>query len=250
MACEQWREKLDLYVDGELAPPEAGSMGAHLRTCSGCSSEVLERVQLKRSVQMAGRRYEPSAQLRARIMKSVAPKPRFGFAWQWGLIAAAALVVVAAAAALYTSHGRQIAQQQRVYSELADLHVATLASSAPVDVLSTDRHTVKPWFQGRIPFTFSLPELQGSEFSLIGGRVAYLEQSAGAHLIFQVRQHKISVFIFPERVAEMTKMASGPAHELSFNVEIWVKDGLAYFVVGDASADDIRALSKLLRDAR
>ena len=74
--------------------------------------------------------------------------------------------------------GRESARRQRVFSELADLHVSALASATPVDVISTDRHTVKPWFQGRIPFSFNLPELQGSEFTLIGGRVTYLAQTS------------------------------------------------------------------------
>ncbi len=87
-------------------------------------------------------------------------------------------------------------------SELVDQHVATLASSNPVDVVSTDRHTVKPWFEGKIPFTFNLPDLQGSPFALAGGRVAYVKQSPGAELIFRIRQHQISVFIFQERALE------------------------------------------------
>ena len=89
--------------------------------------------------------------------------------------------------------------RDQVFSEIADLHVATLASSSPVDVISTDRHTVKPWFQGKIPFAFDLPELQNSEFSLLGGRMTYLDQTPGAHLIYDVRKHHISVFVFQER---------------------------------------------------
>jgi|SRR5438445_13863468 len=63
----------------------------------------------------------------------------------------------------------------------------------------TDRHTVKPWFQGKIPFAFDLPELQNSEFSLLGGRMTYLDQTPGAHLIYDARKHHISVFVFQER---------------------------------------------------
>ncbi len=70
--------------------------------------------------------------------------------------------------------------QQHTYSELADLHVTALASANPVDVVSSDRHTVKPWFEGKIPFTFNLPELQDSELTLVGGRIAYLGQSPGS----------------------------------------------------------------------
>jgi len=148
---------------------------------------------------------------------------------------------------LYVS--RETSRRKQVYSELADLHVSALASSTPVDVLSTDRHTVKPWFQGKIPFTFNLPELQGSDFSLVGGRVTYFEQTPGAHLIYQLRKHDISVFIFPDRGLEIPIAPPGPVQVLSFNLESWTQDGLRYFVLGDASVADIDALSKLLRSS-
>jgi len=112
-------------------------------------------------------------------------------------IATVAVVLLIGVALFLTLHrGRD---EQQLMSELVDQHVATLASSNPVDVVSTDRHTVKPWFEGKIPFTFNLPELQGSSFLLVGGRVSYLSQAPGAELIFRVRQHQISVFIFQER---------------------------------------------------
>ena len=139
---------------------------------------------------------------------------------------------------------------EQFYSEVADLHVATLASSSPVDVISTDRHTVKPWFQGKIPFAFDLPELQNSEFSLLGGRMTYLGQTPGAHLIYDVRKHHISVFVFQERSlrARLDDNSLSPK-KLSFNLETWSQGGLRYFVIGDASAADINSLAKLFRTA-
>ncbi|HEX4784436.1 MAG TPA: zf-HC2 domain-containing protein [Candidatus Sulfotelmatobacter sp.] len=249
MACEQWRGQLDLYADGELKSEQAQAVREHLRGCSDCAADALERVQLKRSVQMAGKRYVPSAKLRQRISKSVAAKPRRESGWLWKILVlpALSLVILSLAVNLYVSH--ESARRQRVYSELADLHVATLASATPVDVLSTDRHTVKPWFQGKIPFTFNLPELQGSEFTLLGGRVTYLAQTPGAHLIYQLRKHEISVFIFQDRGEETASLPSGPLHTQSFNVENWTQNGLRYFVLGDVGPEDIHALSKLLRDA-
>jgi anti-sigma factor RsiW len=248
MACEWPRGKLDAYVDGELAPADARALSAHLRECSACAAEALERVQMKRSVASAGKRYEPSAALRARIAKTAGAKPKKQIRWQWIIVAAPALVVVVASLLVIWHGDREKARQQRVYSELTDLHVGTLASAAPVDVVSTDRHTVKPWFQGKIPFTFNLPELQGSEFTLIGGRVTYLEQAPGAHLIYQFRKHEISVFIFQERADAPTSL-SPAGNVLSFNVESWAQNGLRYFVIGDVSSEQIKALSKLLRDA-
>jgi anti-sigma factor RsiW len=254
MACEQWTGKqsagkLAAYLDGELDPAEASVLGAHLRECAACAADALEQVQMKRSVQMAGKRYSASPELRNRIAKSVASKPRRQTGWHWQILAVPALLLLIISMAVNFYVGRESARRQRVYSELADLHVAALASATPVDVVSTDRHTVKPWFQGKIPFSFNLPELQGSDFTLLGGRVTYLAQTPGAHLIYQIRKHEVSVFIFQNRGEETASASSGPVNALSFNVENWTQNGLRYFVVGDVGAADIEALSKLLRDA-
>jgi anti-sigma factor RsiW len=216
MACEFWTVKLDLYVDGELTPPEAQEFATHLRNCAGCAAEVLERVQFKRSVALAGKRYAPSAEFRAKIQKAVGAEPKRQGAWFWRIIAIPAALVLMLSLAVNWYVDREKARRERIYGELADLHVTTLASATPVDVISEDRHTVKPWFQGKIPFSFNLPELQGTDFSLVGGRVTYLP--------------------------------SGPVSTMSFNVESWTKSGLRYFVVGDVSREDIEKLSKLLRD--
>jgi anti-sigma factor RsiW len=248
MACEAWRGKLDAYLDGELEPAQATALSTHLRSCGACAADTLERVRMKRSLAAAGRRYEPSPKLRAQVALSVA-NPRRKIGWQWMIVAVPAALVLIASVAVNLNVRRENARRQRVYSELADLHVAALASSTPVDVLSTDRHTVKPWFQGKIPFTFNLPDLQGSEFTLLGGRVAYFAQMPGAHLIYQLRKHEISVFIFQDRGAEAASLPLGVAHALSFSVESWKQDGLRYFVVGDAGAGDIETLSKLLRSS-
>src|SRR5580704_4254308 len=248
MACREWHEKLDRYLDGELAPGENAALGDHLRGCAECTADILERVQTKRLVQRAGKRYEPSAALRDKITKMAAAKSP-GVFRRWRLVLVPALVVLVAAFFLDGYLVRERAARLRVYSELADLHVSTLASATPVDVVSTDRHTVKPWFQGKIPFTFNLPELTGTDFTLVGGRMTYLGQAPGAHLIYRIRKHELSVFIFQDRGGDTAGLSSGPIPEFSFNAEGWRKNGLRYFVVGDVSAADIESLSKLLRDA-
>ena len=249
MACELWRDKLDAYVDGELVAAEAQTLGKHFRECAGCAADALGRVQMKRSVQIAGKRYTPSTEFRNRIAKNVSGKSQRGAGWYWRILALPALSLLLLSVGVNLFVGRDNARRNRVYSELADLHVSALASTTPVDVLSTDRHTVKPWFQGKIPFSFNLPDLQGSEFTLLGGRVTYVGQTPGAHLIYQVRKHEISVFIFQDRGEETASVVSGPVHEMSFNVENWTQNGLRYFVVGDVDAKEIEALSKLLKDA-
>ena len=86
-----------------------------------------------------------------------------------------------------TSH----VNRQQALAQLLDLHVATTASSNPVDVLSTDRHTVKPWFQGKLPYAFNLPEFQDTPFKLIGGKLVYFRHTAGAQLLVELRKHQI-----------------------------------------------------------
>jgi anti-sigma factor RsiW len=248
MVCESWKAKLDIYLDGEVPEEEMRTFDAHVRTCPSCSADALTRVQMKRSIQAAGRRFTPSAEFRNRMQRKIASKPRrsFGLGWSFAA-AAAAVIVVGTLTSLYvgTRSGRD-----QVFSEIADLHVATLASSSPVDVISTDRHTVKPWFQGKIPFAFNLPELQNSGFTLLGGRMTYLEQTPGAHLIYDVRKHHISVFMFQERSLPAKLNESSPSpKQLTFNMETWTQGGLRYFVIGDASAADIDNLAKLFKAA-
>jgi anti-sigma factor RsiW len=144
---------------------------------------------------------------------------------------------------------RRRGAEQQLLGELADLHVATLASSNPVDVVSTDRHTVKPWFAGKIPFTFNVPELQTSAFTLVGGKVSYLHQAPGAELIFRVRQHQISVFIFQERDLGMAPMQSMQGAQ-SFNVRSWSRDGLVYFAISDVNGQDLDQLCERFKSAR
>jgi len=246
MVCESWKAKLDTYVDGELPSEEMRTFDAHVRSCPSCSADALTRVQMKRAIQVAGKRFTPSAEFRKRMQQRIAPKPQRSFRLGWTLAAAAAVILVVGtltSAYLGTRSGRD-----QVFSEIADLHVEMLASSSPVDVISTDRHTVKPWFQGKIPFAFNLPELQNSEFSLLGGRITYLDQTPGAHLIYDVRKHHISVFVFQERSlpASLDKNYLLPK-KLPFNMETWSQGGLRYFVIGDASTADINNLAKLFK---
>ena len=248
MVCECWKEKLDTYLDNELPEEEMRTFDAHVRGCTSCSADALARVQMKRTVQVAGKRFTPSADFRRRMQQSIASKPHRSFRLGWMLAAAAAAILVAGA--LTSTYMGNRSSRDHVYSEIADLHVATLASSSPVDVISTDRHTVKPWFQGKIPFAFNLPELQDSEFTLLGGRMAYLDQTPGAQLIYDVRKHHISVFVFQERSLQtgLDENSLSPK-KVPYNMETWSQGGLRYFVIGDASAGDIDSIAKLFKAA-
>jgi anti-sigma factor RsiW len=246
--ADEYTSKLATYLDGELSAEEMKTVAAHVRNCTSCAADVLGQVQLKRAVQSAGRRYRPDPEFRAQMQRQIAAQPKTAV-WRVWLTASAVLALLFLAFVAATYVGRERLEREQAFGEIADLHVATLASANPVDVISTDRHTVKPWFQGKLPFTFNLPELQGSEFALIGGRVTYLGQAPGAHLIFQVRKHQVSVFIFQDRDIKGPGTDPGVRKRRSFEVESWSQEGLRYFVIGDAGAEDIKNLAVRLKSA-
>lgn len=248
MTCE-WRGRLDAYADGELQQPEFEALQAHLRTCSSCAANALGRMQTKRAVHAAASdAFMPPAEFRARVLGliDVERAPRRGL-WP-ALVIATSMVAAVLVAALILLQPRN---RSDVFGEVVDLHTSALASTNPVDVVSSDRHTVKPWFQGKLPFTFNLPELQNSEFQLIGGRMAYIEHSPAAQLLFAVRKHHISVFIVQdsEKLSRnLGKETTG--HRLDFNLETWAQDGLRYIAISDSNAADVEKLSSLLRAAQ
>jgi anti-sigma factor RsiW len=245
MSCD-WSTKLERYVDGELAAAELAGVEAHLRTCSACASDALSRLQSKRMVQAAGRRFSPRPEFRLKIERSIArsPRPLWIGRWAAALAAAAALALLLIAGGGWLRHSNR----EQALRELADLHVSALASANPTDVVSSDRHTVKPWFQGKLPFTFNLPELEGSPYKLAGGRLAYFQQSPGAQLFFDLRKHRLSVFFFQD-AGGVSALDVLPGTKLSFRIETWAEGGVRCYVVGDAGPSEIRALSELLKRA-
>jgi anti-sigma factor RsiW len=123
-----------------------------------------------------------------------------------------------------------------------------MASVNPVDVLSNDSHNVKPWFQGKVPFSVEMPNLEGSQFTLVGGNVSYVQQNPAAHLIFAVRQHRISVFVMREtRETAALGEQNTPSRRLGFNTQSWTEDGIRYFAISDVNPQDIQQLCERLK---
>ena len=241
MICETWEQKIDAYLDAELPEAEARELDAHLRSCASCSSQALARSELKRTIHLAGKSFVADPEFRKRVQSSITPKTS-GRRWGWIVEAG-----IACAAVLLAIFGSMVwvrqSQRQQLVGELVDLHVATLASANRVDVVSSDRHTVKPWFQGKVPFTFNVPELQGSPFELLGGRVTYFDQNPGAELLFTVRKHLLSVFIFKDSPELDQALGSSELiRKLSFNMESWTNGGLRYLIITDATRSDIEDL--------
>ena len=239
MNCE-WQEKTGLYVDGELEPAAQQSFAVHLESCAGCAAAVLEQEELKRAVRIAGKRFTAPPELYASVHKSLHPEKGQAGWWNWALAASTLVLLVALGFALL---GRP--KQDSTFAELVGVHVTTLASANPVDVISTSQHVVGPWFQGKLPFAFHLPELAGSPYTLVGGKVVYIQQSPGAQLLYQAGQHKITVFIFQAGGAE-TSAAGGST---TFSVKSWRQGTLQFYMVTDASDKESSRLVTMLQEA-
>jgi anti-sigma factor RsiW len=120
--------------------------------------------------------------------------------------------------------------------ELIDMHTTIVASAQPVDVISTDRHTVKPWFEGRVPFAVDVPDLSKTPFRVAGGRVVFWRGQPGAYLLVTKGAHRISVLAFSGD--EVPRIASIP----QMTVVTWRRNGIAYFAIGDIPRDELQAL--------
>jgi anti-sigma factor (TIGR02949 family) len=246
MSCNQDRARLEAYLDGELTSNERNPLQQHIRTCPDCAAEIAAMVSLRRAMKPAASRFTPSANLRQKVQAQISSRRSMRLPWLWPVAAAALAVMI-----LALVWNRQSAQRSETFREVADLHISDLASSNPYDVVSSDRHTVKPWFQGKIPFAFNLPEFAGTDFTLLGGRMVYLHQQPAAQVIVGARQHKISVLILQETSTLGTAFpfSSGVALHDSFNVENWQQHGLHFFVIGDADKPTIQQLSQTLQTA-
>jgi anti-sigma factor RsiW len=230
-----------MFVDAELDPASQREFSAHLTVCPECSTAVAGQMELKKALRVGGKAFSAPPELHAAVYKSIHPQKSVSPWWKWAM---APLCVALLGYIGFLSYPRPSADP--MMAGLTDLHIIALSSPNPVDVLNSDRHTVKPWFQGKLPFSFNLPEVAGSSFTLIGGKVAYAGQNPGAELLYQAGQHKISIFVFQ---AKATAGSSGTDHGLSFNVNSWTQGGLRYYMVTDASKDEAIKLVTMFQDA-
>ena len=240
MMCD-WQEKVVLYVDDELDPAAQQDVTGHLLACTDCSTAMIQQMELKKAIRVAGKRFSAPPELHAAVLRELRPPERPARSWKWSFAFAFAVLVATIAVLIYP-HSKPDA----VIAMLVDHHITALASEHPVDVISDNRHNVKPWFQGKLPFTFNMPELTGSPFTPIGGKMVYAGQSPGAELLCEVRNHKISIFIFQTHDADSKAVSS---RDLSFTVNSWAQGGLQYYMVTDASQEEAGKLVTMFQEA-
>ena len=239
-------EMLNAVVDGELQGPDLERASEHLAACLACSSQCLSLGVLKKQVAKTRDRYATPAEFQARMRQTAAGASRSRTNWYGISSIAAALLVCAVLIASQLTSRRQA--QTALVNEVADHHIATLAADSPPQVISSDRHTVKPWFQGKLPFSFNLPQNLPADTTLDGANLAYLHGRPAAQLLYSIGKHHVSVFL--QEAADVPAGSAPNAEHVGFHVRSFRSSGLQAVAVSDADPARVAELLKLLQAAQ
>jgi anti-sigma factor RsiW len=228
--------RLSAFIDRELSLTEQQGIEQHLTNCHVCALRALSATQLKTATARAGQRFAPPPEALARLTAHLhseqnkleqkkTPAPMHSVRpLIWTALAAALLLAVS------LFGWRQFHPTDTLVTELLDQHLATLSTAAVPQVISTDRHTVKPWFQGRLPFSFNLPEATAlpADTTLKGADLAFLNGQPAALLLFTIHKHEVSVFL--------TQRSTSPTSGI-------LKDTRAGFTIHTATTPDLRIIA-------
>jgi anti-sigma factor (TIGR02949 family) len=239
MSCEHVERDLDAYLDREIDAASATAVRDHLGECASCRRRVAEREALSRLVRAAPY-YSAPAPLRARVLvQTTRPKlKRRVLTW-----AAAAVLVISVAAG--TSLLRSLpARGDAIADEAVSGHVRSLMADHLFDVQSTDQHTVKPWFLGKLDFAPPVVDLASIGFPLVGGRLDYLGGRPVAALVYERRKHTINVFVSPGPGNGTTRASVRSVR--GFHVHQWIQDGMSFWAVSDLSEPELSRFCEAL----
>jgi mycothiol system anti-sigma-R factor len=246
VSCELTRTVLHGYLDGELDAARAAEFEHHLESCAACLAAFEAQESLRSSLHRA-RLYESApASLRGKIDAALAadsPKPYRWFVFPQVWLAAAAVLLIAFLGWPYASTLRAPGGEAVFAAEVVDAHLRSLQPGHLTDVVSTDQHTVKPWFDGKLDFAPPVRDFAENGFPLQGGRLDILHGHSVAALVYGRRKHEVNLFLWPSREADATPHSGA---QLGYQWVHWRKNGMEYWLTSDAAADDLTALQKLL----
>ena len=245
MNCQEAKNQIQAYLDGELDLTRSLEQEAHLRECSVCSQALNSLHLLAQSLRNDSLRFPPPPSLEKRLRSAL---HREGgsraqtFRWRWLIpaLSAAALLIVFAGYFLTRTPADDL-----VSSEIVSSHVRSLMTSSHlIDVPSEDPHTVKPWFDGKLDFSPPVKDLTAQGFALIGGRLDYIANRPVAVLIYQRRKHTINVFVWPAAESDIKPVAQV---RQGYNLIHWTKSGMMFWAVSDLNLAELQQLAEELQ---
>ncbi len=229
MDCREVEALLGAYLDGELDLGRSVEIERHIETCAACEASMERAGALKSAVARAPYFTAPES-LRRKIAT-----PRRAMPYRWMALAAgiAAMALVLWRVGLPGSAGLE--------RDVVAAHVRSLQANHLMDVASTDRHTVKPWFAGKLDFAPQVEDLAAQGFPLVGGRLDYLDGHAVAALVYRRRAHTVNVFTWPSTGGDRAPRAESAQ---GFNLVRWHRAGMEWWAVSDAGAGDLEELAR------
>jgi anti-sigma factor RsiW len=258
MNCDDSRIYLPAYLDDELDVAESLRVQKHLVECGHCRQLQDEQLALRTALRDSELFAHPSADFSKRIEAAVrkaakeeARSQRFSWfeAWRFESFrwvpAAAVLLIVTAIGAFLAMNSLRSSHQQLVASAVLAGHIRSLQPNHLIDVPSSDRHTVKPWFQGRLDFSPPVPDLSELGWNLIGGRLDYVDGRPVAVLVYQRRMHNINVFLWPNHGAADSNIKQEEAQ--GYQILHWNGAEMTYWVVSDLNNSELLELARALR---
>jgi anti-sigma factor RsiW len=241
MNCNEAELLLNPYLDSEVDLVTAVRMEEHIAGCAGCGRQYRDLQELRRQIAEADLDFSPTAGLARRVLaarsRAAGIVPWWRRSWTLAAAAAAVLILLFVPARL----PRTGAAENR---EVLDNHLRSLMASHLVDVPSSDHHTVKPWFQGRLSFSPNVPDLSAEGFVLTGGRLEVLRRAPAAAIVYKRRNHVVNVFVAPANQADAPPRAQSSE---GYNLVAWVKGGLSYWAVSDLNAGELMQFAQLAR---
>jgi anti-sigma factor RsiW len=236
MTCEETEILLHALIDGELDAGHAREVENHIAGCPRCVAQLRAYREMSKAVAGADLRYAAPPELRRRIEASLpktqAPNRRAvlrGFAMGSAVSAIAATGLVAIVL--------RSDDEQRIMSEVVSAHLRSLQPGHLTDVLSTDQHTVKPWFNGKLDVAPPVVDLTAQGFTLIGGRLDYVDTRPIGAIVYRRRSHVINLFVAQTASAERRPAKTETIQ--GFNIRRWSEHGLNYWAVSDLAADEL-----------
>jgi mycothiol system anti-sigma-R factor len=245
MSCEHAGGILHGYLDGELDAARASEFERHLEICPECLSALEAQETLRTALQRAQLYETAPVALRRKIRASLPAARPVGFGLQWMSMRWLAL---AAAALLIAFVGWRVMpnfknENQYQAAEMIDAHLRSLQAGHLTDVTSTDQHTVKPWFDGKLDFAPPVRDFANDGLPLQGGRLDVLRGRAVAALVYGRRKHIVNVFVWPSSEPDV---APREGSKLGYQWMEWRKGGMEFCAVSDTSATDLEQLQRLI----
>jgi anti-sigma factor (TIGR02949 family) len=251
VTCDLSQTRLHAYFDGELDAMGAAEFERHLESCPDCETRLAAEEKLRSALAGAQLYARAPENLRKNLLISLPkaavppplkdPKPSAAESWRWLAIAASVILALLLGTQYMEKLNRHL-QQQAMAAVIVDAHLRSLQPGHLEDVISTDQHTVKPWFDGKIDFAPPVRDFANDGFPLVGGRLDVLEGRSAAALVYGRRKHIVNVFV--------TKTQPGDASDRSGELQgyhwvAWQQNGFTFTAVSDTAYADLDQLKQL-----